>query len=1660
MAKGDYEVTLDLPTGKSLTFVVPADQTSKYFDNNDPNKPKTDTLFKLAEQGFPKLFEEKRSLEKRTLESANRYYQGPGRVTLEGVIKPPTPSTTPRLPLPKSTAPAAAPSEAQIDAYRRRWFKEEASGSIPYQQMNKYLLSADRGNFAFPKGLSEVGKAAIRREVESRIQAQRAAEAGSAAKRAELERMAIADPFAVTDLGSPYELQAAGQGLIGEILPSVSRRFTAARTGQQASETLPLGLLPEQKLTPARGAIGTATRLAGELATPEAMALMLSGPALGGLMAEIPALGVAALGAGAIPSIQAARRGDYGAAAMNMLLNFGAPVLGYGAARGLPAARAAMASRMGRTAQQISDLGYTPVAAEPIPAVPVPVPQTQPIPRPAGFLPTQAQVTGMQPIPGVGQPLRSVADIAAEGLGVTARREAGVPIFGPPKRPSMPSDVTGATVTLSTAEQQSRLEALLARRDSYIRFDARVPDEINAEIKALQASLGQEQPSVIRQPEGVYIGAGRRRPDVEVNVSEKRPSSVGVVEPASAQVRRAELQGQLDALRAEKARIFSERGRVPQDMIQREAELVQALKDIPVLPLPKKKVTDDTIKEGGVPTHIDEISQTLDDISTSYKNKNPHSGGALTGDAKSFDALPDDSYVVVFHATTDANAQAILSAQRNYTPEMQSALNAGGSLSDQIYVASDPRVVSGMGETIVGFVVKKSDLKQSPEAIKAKQTLGQSVISVSTGAVIEGKPVASFYAGKQQKIGHSRETGSTALSKAYENAKINGGNPALVRFVENTYGSGNIKSTPIKTTGTIEPIVTASTSPPRTILPAQQTQAQAGAKPTATPEEGMSEQANQLLRAYQEEKAQQYGFEDQFPQRGSMTQDIKDAVTKVVEDPKERVRLLEEIKNTQGNNKALLELGVKHEVAAVMRQRELIPLINSDNPATAREAVKEYTYLSQVITKGGSKAGFALAMRRLFSYQVDLGQADAYENAVSLLVKTMKANGASDDSIQAAIARMKPRIESGTVLFKNVQGKINGAAAAVDAAVAQARAAGRRLTPEEITAAANKKLDALEEKYKPGWVGKSSPWVAPAVREYMNGARKLEQFRARMMDRYGDVIPEDKIDDLFRQAVAKFRNENAPVDEVMRDVSRSVGGEVWNSFSKGQRTLARLKNIQNYERLLVLGLDFGIFGVQFGLAQATRPFLGFGRLAQTEKRTGTEKVFGSVLGGIPSAKDVFSGEKAGGYIPGTIKAFANENAARNIESEIETLGRIRYSEFDNPFAEAGLMGFRKQDIEGGPLSGEFALDTQRVLDDMASWGKWGKMNAALYSRAQRATETGLRYGRALLFDQMMSPFDNLPAEEKLAAMKGVANFVNTLTGASTYGQKIENVVKMAGAVQTAPRYYLSNAEMVTGVVPLARTAMAAKGASAKTQALLAKAVAQEYGRIIVTGLAMKPIIESMGGEMITNPFDPDFGTARFSLTDGTEQTISLLSGREQYIQLAFSLMAKGERPAAGLPLELKSQPWIDKGGRLLSFAYGKSTLIPREIGSAVFPVNIPSPEKPWFEFRRPGGVTVSPSEFASGDIPRKISIAGQVLPAPLFFKQVAQNLPIVLGSGNTEDGRKIMRAAAMQSFLGGFGINTRTKMKPEYIKAFASPDFKALPPEEREKIRMEILGGK
>lgn len=238
------------------------------------------------------------------------------------------------------------------------------------------------------------------------------------------------------------------------------------------------------------------------------------------------------------------------------------------------------------------------------------------------------------------------------------------------------------------------------------------------------------------------------------------------------------------------------------------------------------RITDEEFggKRGeAVPEAKPKVSQPLKDVesvakstSEKYLEQNPHSGGALTGNAEKFDLLPDDAEVFVYTATTPQNAEAILSGKTGYVPELQGQGIKGES--NGIYVASDPRVVSGMGKVIVGFKVKKSDLKPSPEAEKAGQSLGKSVVSVGTGAILSGKPKLSFIAETQEAIGRSAKSGNQAVSEAYIKAKADGSNPELVKAVEDLLG-GEVAAAPAEAAGKYDAIKAAA----KPVVPAKPT---------------------------------------------------------------------------------------------------------------------------------------------------------------------------------------------------------------------------------------------------------------------------------------------------------------------------------------------------------------------------------------------------------------------------------------------------------------------------------------------------------------------------------------------------------------------------------------------------------------------------------------------------------------------------------------------------------------------------------------------------------------------------------------------------------------------------------------------------------------------
>lgn len=1475
------DVEIELRNKQKLLFTLTEEKLSEFLKPD--GTPDSKKLLAFAQEKAPQVFADLRSYD-----SANRYRQGGSKPApkVEPKQATPQPKTLPApwtLSSARMEAPAKPFTQEQVDAYRARWFKSGtggAGGSIPYQVLSDYLMAPDRKAFRFPIGFSSVGQAAVKAEAEARVAAQR-----------ESEKRAIAESERLRSSGTEAgEKAAAGAMFMGKILPTASRRMTAARTGQQASEALPLGLLPEYQLSGSGGARGTAERFLGMTATPEAMLMAAGGAMAAPVLAAEPALGAVAALAGLIPAgqsmvkaVQSGKSADYGEALANLIL-FGAPAAGPISAfglRGLQSAKAATAARMAAREAQIGAM--QPSVLSPMRSIPTqPSYSVQPAPRPQGFLPTQAQVAGVEAIPGSGgRPLRTSAEVAAE-----------LPIItGPEKIPSGGAQVAETTSAMNRSQAQSRLDDLYATRESLRNIGLVASPQMESEIASLEGMLGRQTGQVIIKPEQVVIGTGRRKPGVQpVPEPEKRPASIGMEEMVAARLTRSDIEGQLAEISAEKQRLFNQGKKVPFAVLEREAKLRNALRN-----MPEKK----------------------SDVVTS------------------------------------------------------AAVQVGSEQTTQPSVA--------------------------PE------------VPVSTA-----QPTAS------------------------------------------------VRSEPIPT-----PVTPTAAATPPAVPPS------APVVPTA-PEPAPQPIVRGIMQALQNAEKERLGVTGETPRQGSVSRIIEDDVRSVVQDTERRAAFLEEINNTNFDHAAQVNrLDTRHQAAAYLRQEELKPLLDSPDPAVRRAANAEWFKMYQAIYKIGSKKGFELALQKLFNRVIDFGSADAPAKARGFILDTMRNAGATDEVAAAAVEKIMPTIQNGITETTAVRSRESTAASLAEETMAAARASGRSITDESVMRDYRARLQALGKTQLPSWAGQKSVLLAPVVREYRNGVRSLEAMKTLIKTKYGAVLSDAEINDLMARAGIEFEKDNSRIKDILRQTHKMASREAWNSYSTSRKGLETLKRFQNFDRLITLGLDLGIFGTQFGLAAATRPSMAFAKLPSTARRGRAERVAAMTIGGIPSPKEMISKERGGGMVASFVKSLASEAGQAAAEQDIATLGRMRYPEFDDPFAEAGLMGFQTGDAPGAGLARELSFAAEESIRGLP------KGVRELYTASQRATETGLRYGRALLFDQMMAPFENLPRDDKLGAMRAVASFVNTLTGGPAYESKfLESAIGLVGHLQTAPRYYMSNIEMATGT-PLARTMLIGKaqGLNGKEVAKLGKMVATEYGRLFATLTAMQgalrlPTVQEAlrkqgvdQVEIVTDPFDKDFGTMRYRVNQNTERTVSILGGRERYVPLILQTVSgvRTKRMAYGAPTKMEAMSAGQRGSNVLQTMYGKSTFFPRTAASLI-PYSYPQESQYTgfnpldAEFRAPGGAAFVPSKAAE-NIPMMLSYLGQRIPMPLLVKEIVNFLPQAVRQGTTEEGKKaIMKAQLAGMVESTFGRLSRISPTPE-IRNFVlnKQAIRKLPPDVRKKLEMDIM---
>jgi hypothetical protein len=93
-----------------------------------------------------------------------------------------------------------------------------------------------------------------------------------------------------------------------------------------------------------------------------------------------------------------------------------------------------------------------------------------------------------------------------------------------------------------------------------------------------------------------------------------------------------------------------------------------------------------------------------------------------------------------------------------------------------------------------------------------------------------------------------------------------------------------------------------------------------------------------------------------------------------------------------------------------------------------------------------------------------------------------------------------------------------------------------------MTTRANKSLDSMENLFPPRTSATlTKETVVPlAVQEYAQGAKDLTAVARRLKAKYGDIIPDDVLQDAFTEAVQEYKRLNKPVRDIQLSLARTL----------------------------------------------------------------------------------------------------------------------------------------------------------------------------------------------------------------------------------------------------------------------------------------------------------------------------------------------------------------------------------------------------------------------------------------------------------------------------------------------------------------------------------------
>jgi hypothetical protein len=430
-----------------------------------------------------------------------------------------------------------------------------------------------------------------------------------------------------------------------------------------------------------------------------------------------------------------------------------------------------------------------------------------------------------------------------------------------------------------------------------------------------------------------------------------------------------------------------------------------------------------------------------------------------------------------------------------------------------------------------------------------------------------------------------------------------------------------------------------------------------------------------------------------------------------------------------------------------------------------------------------------------------------------------------------------------------------------------------------------------------------NPYIDVALGEYTAGATKLDLLARRLKAKIGTDLPIDLVEELFKEAAARYKVDYKAVDDIAFEMSQRVERELRQRKSFVLRGFAALGDIANAHQTMLASGDLSGLGRQGGLVSGPN-MLGL------RGRTGLQSMFG--------------GAGSSGAIRDMLRAGGSENELARQEAGLSARQTRLYGDA-NHYERVGL-DLTTTDRKAGAAfhEEEFRSSPAERIPVL------GRGVAA----SERAYNAVLNRLRADQFDYMVRGLKST-GEQLTRDQEVMARWTNVLTGRGDLREfgKPENAAVVASAlansVTWSPRFALSRAQFI--VAPLnPMSAMYARGISRQARLRIAGDLAKTWASIYTTMLLARQV----GCQVELDPRHQDFGLIQLP---GSDLEIDAMAGLRPTMRASSRMLTnttldsrngmtnKQPKPHdTDYPLELgkflfgKSRPVIGLGTETLS----------------------------------------------------------------------------------------------------------------------------------------------